>query len=166
MEPETFRASPLLGPVIGGMLGVIYLFIIGLPMLTETASDDFGTGVIIIFGVTWGLVTLLFTAIGMRIVLRVDETGVTVRGRKLAWRDIASIEREDRVIGYTGYNSSTGITQRQTRHDLVIFKPKLSGVHALQINAALMNSGADALAERMRAHLERFGDPASGKAPG
>ncbi len=142
------------------MLGVIYLVIIGLPMLTESGSDDFEKDSIVIFAVTWVIATLLFTIVGMRIVLRVDETGITARGRKMAWEDIASIEREDRVVRYSGYNSSTGLTQRKTQQDLVIFSPKDSDVPALKINAALMSSGADALAERMRGHLATYGTPA------
>ena len=161
MEPETYRASPILGPVIGGMLGVIYLVMyFGIPLIASDMPDGFGVGGAVAFIVSWIAVTAIAALIGMRVVLRVNEYGIESRGRKLAWSDIASIERENRTVVTQGYNSASGITTRRTQHDLVIFHPKAENAPTVEINAALMKSGADVLAEKMRRYLASYGAPA------
>ena len=164
MTPEIHRASVLLGPIVGALLGIIFLaMFFGLPLVVSDLPNGFGIGGVVAFSVTWVMVTAIMTLIGMRVVLRVDDRGVTSGGRTLAWADIATVERENRIVTTQGYNSATGITTRRTQHDLVIFRPKASGVPPIEINAALMKMGADGLAARMREFHETYGDAAVGQ---
>jgi len=157
MKPEIYRASPMLGPVLGGMLAVIYLLMYFVLPRIASDLDGWGTGAVVAFVGSWIAVTGIAALIGMREVLRVDENGIVSRGRRMTWAEIAEVSREDRVINYVGYNSATGVTPRRTQHDLVIFVPKAEGKDAIEVNAALMNMGANALAERMRGFLAEYG---------
>ena len=154
MKPLVFRSSVQLGPVFGAMTGAALLFLVYVvPLIASDLRDGFSSDAKAIMLIIWGGLTAFATFMGMRVVLRVDDSGVQGQGRHMAWTDIASIDRQDREIGYTGYNSATGVTSRKTQHDLVVFRHKDPTAPGIEVNAALMPQGADALADQVRAIL-------------